>query len=240
MSQPPKGTGTGTNVLTLNYTSVANSIITVTIPAVGSYIQGNVDVAPGSVFNIGGNIYNTLYVAGTVNAGFTPGFCNRLNGWLVISPHGQQGTPAPLTQTTISQFAGLPATGPNTGYVTALGGFSLSRQRSELQSTDNGLARHGILQRRAGSFFRVTPPSHPTNKSTVLTDCRAIRSERIGRRPAIGTSRFVPGSPRNGRGGRMRPEPHFAESRIHEPVCTNSSPLVRFARPRHRSPQVSS
>ena len=56
VSQPPKGTGTGTNVLTLNYTSVANSIITVTIPAVGSYIQGSVDVAPGSVFNIGGNI----------------------------------------------------------------------------------------------------------------------------------------------------------------------------------------
>ena len=29
VSQPPKGTGTGTNVLTLNFTSVANSIVTV-------------------------------------------------------------------------------------------------------------------------------------------------------------------------------------------------------------------
>ena len=53
VSQPPKGTGTGTNVLTLNYTSVANSIVTVTIPAVGSYIQGNVNVDPTSSFNIG-------------------------------------------------------------------------------------------------------------------------------------------------------------------------------------------
>ena len=46
VSQPPKGTGTGTNVLTLNFTSVANSIVTVTIPAVGAYIQGNVIIDP--------------------------------------------------------------------------------------------------------------------------------------------------------------------------------------------------
>ena len=40
VSQPPKGTGTGTNVLTLNYTSVANSIVTVTIPAVALTSRG--------------------------------------------------------------------------------------------------------------------------------------------------------------------------------------------------------
>jgi hypothetical protein len=119
VSQPPKGTGTGTNVLTLNYTSVANSIITVTIPAVGAYIQGSVVVNPGSVFSIAGNIFNTLYVEGSITAGFSPvsskvtlGSLSRLT---VLN-----GTPAPLLQTTLSQF------GEETdqSYVTGLGGFA--------------------------------------------------------------------------------------------------------------------
>jgi hypothetical protein len=123
VSQPPKGTGTGTNVLTLNYTSVANSIVTVTIPAVGSYIQGNVDVAPGSVFSIGGNIFNTMYVAGTVTAGFTPVSSDTTVGTLsrltVLN-----GTPAFLLQTAIDGATKPPSSGPNTAYVTALGGFA--------------------------------------------------------------------------------------------------------------------
>jgi hypothetical protein len=119
VSQPPKGTGTGTNVLTLNYTSVANSFITVTIPAVGSFIQGNVNVGPGSLFSIGGNIYNTMYVAGTVTAGFTPSITRDTLGTLsrltVLN-----GTPAPLLQTTLSEF-NQPT---DQGYVTAFGGFA--------------------------------------------------------------------------------------------------------------------
>ncbi|HZW33010.1 MAG TPA: hypothetical protein VFF52_20005 [Isosphaeraceae bacterium] len=67
VSQPPKGTGTGSNILSLNYTSVANSIVTVTIPSIGSFIQGNVIINPGSVFGIGANIYNNMYVEGSVS-----------------------------------------------------------------------------------------------------------------------------------------------------------------------------
>ena len=48
--QPPKGTGTGSNVLSLNYTNVTNCIVTVTIPSVGSFIQSNININPGSVF----------------------------------------------------------------------------------------------------------------------------------------------------------------------------------------------
>ncbi len=131
VSQPPKGTGTGTNVLTLNFTSVANSIITVTIPAVGSYIQGNVFVDPTSVFRIGGNIFNTMYVAGSVTAGFVPaiplpaptptptptptattaGSLSRLTV--------EDGQPAPLLQTQLSEFVQT-----DQGYITAFGGFA--------------------------------------------------------------------------------------------------------------------
>jgi hypothetical protein len=132
VSQPPKGTGTGTNVLTLNFTDVANSIINVTIPAVGSFIQGNVDVDPTSAFNIGGNIFNTMYVAGSVTAGFVPatpaplptptptptptattvGSLTRLTV--------DDGKPAPLLQSALSQFNDT----SDTTYVTALGGFA--------------------------------------------------------------------------------------------------------------------
>ncbi|MHB1558538.1 MAG: hypothetical protein ACYC61_13860 [Isosphaeraceae bacterium] len=67
ISQPPKGTGTGSNVLSLNYTAVANSTTTVVIPSVGAFIQGNISIDPGSYFGIGGLIYNTMYVEGSVN-----------------------------------------------------------------------------------------------------------------------------------------------------------------------------
>jgi hypothetical protein len=68
VSQPPKGTGSGTNVLTLNYTTVANAIVTTVIPPVGAYIQGSViiDTAAGSAFLIGSNIFNTMYIEGSV------------------------------------------------------------------------------------------------------------------------------------------------------------------------------
>jgi hypothetical protein len=128
VSQPPKGTGTGTNVLTLNFTTVANSIVTVTIPAVGAYIQGNLTTDATSSFNIGatstGAIFNTLYVSGTVSAGFVPtpptvppltvGALARLT---------INGSPAALLQTRLSQFPAGSGETTDQFYVTALGGF---------------------------------------------------------------------------------------------------------------------
>ncbi len=69
VSQPPKGTGTGSNVLTLNFNSLANTTITVSLPpSVGAFIQGNlvIDTANGSSFLIGNNIFNTMYIEGGV------------------------------------------------------------------------------------------------------------------------------------------------------------------------------
>jgi len=67
--QPPKGTATGSNVLTLNFNSITNTTITVTVPPpVGSYIQGNVviDTASHSAFLIGNEINNTMYIEGGI------------------------------------------------------------------------------------------------------------------------------------------------------------------------------
>jgi hypothetical protein len=69
LSQPPKGTGTGSNVLTLNFNSLQNTTITVSLPpSVGAFIQGNViiDTANNSAVLIGNNIFNTFYVEGGV------------------------------------------------------------------------------------------------------------------------------------------------------------------------------
>jgi hypothetical protein len=136
VAQPPKGTGTGSNILSLNFTSVSNSIVTVSIPSVGSYIQGNLTVNPGSLFTIGGDILNTMYVEGTVSAGFTSvsstitlGYLSRLQ---IGAPPITNPVPpyAFLLQRILS---GVPGSGGGAGvpegtadqyYVTALGGFS--------------------------------------------------------------------------------------------------------------------
>src|SRR5262249_31612783 len=42
--QPPKGTGTGSNVLALNFTVASGQTITQTIPSVGGAVQGNIAI----------------------------------------------------------------------------------------------------------------------------------------------------------------------------------------------------
>jgi len=135
VAQPPKGTGTGSNILSLNYTTVSGNLITVSIPSLGSYIQGNVTVNPGSLFTIGGDIFNTMYVEGSVSAGFTSvsspvtvGYLSRIQ---VGAPPITNPVPpdAFLLQTNLSGDPGsgnsaAPRSGTDLFYITALGGFS--------------------------------------------------------------------------------------------------------------------
>ena len=121
--QPPKGTGTGSNVLSLNYTNLNNSISTVTIPSVGSFIQSSVNINPGSVFAMGGQIYFTMYVEGSVN-GYSRLFQH-------FGTSAQENPPfltqLPTVTATSTGTTGPPATpsGPAPdGYVTALQGVT--------------------------------------------------------------------------------------------------------------------
>ncbi len=111
-AQPPKGTGTGSNVLTLNFNSITGSITAITLPpAVGSFIQGNViiDTANGSSFLIGGNIFNTMYIQGGV-IGFSGMLVNT-----ATSPT------SPLFETRLPTES---STTTSQGFVTALQGAS--------------------------------------------------------------------------------------------------------------------
>ena len=66
--QPPKGTGTGSNVLTLNFTTLANTITTLTTPpSVSAYIQGNIIIGPGSAFVLGRSVDETIWVIGNID-----------------------------------------------------------------------------------------------------------------------------------------------------------------------------
>jgi hypothetical protein len=68
VNQPPKGTGTGTNVLLLNFNTLQNTITSVSTPsAIGTYIQGSVVINPGSEFLVGANIVNPMYVEGSIS-----------------------------------------------------------------------------------------------------------------------------------------------------------------------------
>jgi hypothetical protein len=121
-SQPPKGTGTGSNVLTLNFTVVSGTTLSgVTVPPVGSFIVGDLFVAPGSIFSIGGAIFNTFYVQGALNAGFSPALTSISLG--TLSRLTVSGNPAGLLQRRLSSFP-LSMALNDQNYVTALGGFS--------------------------------------------------------------------------------------------------------------------
>ena len=114
VSQPPKGTGTGSNVLALNFTTVISALVTVEVPSVGSFIQGGVTINPGSVFSISGNIYNTMYTEGTIN-GYSRLFIN----------YGLPSQTNPPLIQSLAVAGNVPpsTTGPApAGFVTAIGG----------------------------------------------------------------------------------------------------------------------
>ena len=107
MSQPPKGTGTGTNVLLLNFNSLQNTITTVNTPGpIGTFIQGSVVINPGSAFLVSNNIVNPMYVEGTING------ASRLRV--------NAGTPPGVFPTFLTQLPPSSITFPN--LVVALGG----------------------------------------------------------------------------------------------------------------------
>jgi hypothetical protein len=123
VSQPPKGTGTGSNVLSLNFTNVSNSIITITIPSVGSYIQGNVAIGPGSYFTLGGQIFNTMYVEGNVT-GYSRLIQNAGTPAQKSPPFITSLAFSTSTTTSTSVPPATPAGPAPAGYLTALQGVT--------------------------------------------------------------------------------------------------------------------
>jgi len=64
--QPPKGTGTGSNVLSLNLPATTTQVAQAPQTAVSGYIQGSVNIGVGSSFTVGGEIFYPLYIIGNV------------------------------------------------------------------------------------------------------------------------------------------------------------------------------
>ena len=63
--QPPKGTGTGSNVLSLNQ-PVVGTTSNITEPSVSTYIQGNLTINDSSQFIVGRQIDNQMYIGGNL------------------------------------------------------------------------------------------------------------------------------------------------------------------------------
>ncbi len=66
VNQPPKGTGTGSDVLSLNLPSTTTLVAATPEAAVSTYIQGNVIIDPGSEFSVGRDIDNIMYIEGSI------------------------------------------------------------------------------------------------------------------------------------------------------------------------------
>jgi hypothetical protein len=64
--QPPKGTGTGSDVLSLNQ-PVVGTTTNISVPSVSAYLQGSISIGPGSAFVIGRNVDQSIYLLGTID-----------------------------------------------------------------------------------------------------------------------------------------------------------------------------
>jgi hypothetical protein len=66
VAQAAKGTGTGTNVLTLN-APIVGTTTNDQFPAVSTYILGSLIINPGSVFKVTRNVDQIMYIGGDLN-----------------------------------------------------------------------------------------------------------------------------------------------------------------------------
>ncbi|WP_337173439.1 hypothetical protein [Paludisphaera sp.] len=85
VSQPPKGTGTGSNVLTLNVPLVGTQS-TEQFPPVSAYVQGDLIIAAGGSFNVGRKIDSEFRVNGFVSGFSRFQFTNGLPP--IVGPGG--------------------------------------------------------------------------------------------------------------------------------------------------------
>jgi hypothetical protein len=91
--QPPKGTGTGANVLSLNLSLVGTTFTGTIPPEVSAYFQGNLTIDPGSAFVVGRNVDQSIFIIGDVVG------ANR-----IIIPHSTV-TPASNTIVSVGTFS---------------------------------------------------------------------------------------------------------------------------------------
>jgi len=85
VAQPPKGTGTGANVLSLNAPLIGTTFVGTTPPAVSAYIQGDLIVGPGGQFGVGRGVDKLIFVGGDINGSSR-----------VFIPENNTGLPSPV------------------------------------------------------------------------------------------------------------------------------------------------
>ncbi len=110
--QPPKGTGTGSNVLSLNQPIVGTLTVAPTETSVSGYIQGSVNIVSPSSFVVGGEIFFPLYIIGNVTGTNLITFGSAKGTAFAPFPLDIQGTSAPfITSANSTTFtAGTPGT----------------------------------------------------------------------------------------------------------------------------------
>ena len=67
VGQPPKGTGTGSNVLSLNAPLIGTTFVGNVPPPVSAYIQGDLVIGPGGQFGIGRAVDKEIFIGGDIN-----------------------------------------------------------------------------------------------------------------------------------------------------------------------------
>jgi hypothetical protein len=85
--QPPKGTGTGSDVLSLNQPVVGTTSVVAPEESVSAYIQGDINIGAGSAFVVGRNVDQTIFVIGNI------GNTEPLSFSRIVIPHSNVTDP---------------------------------------------------------------------------------------------------------------------------------------------------
>lgn len=85
VGQPPKGTGTGSNVLSLNAPLIGTTFVGDVPSPVSGYIQGDLVVGPGGQFGVGRAVDKLIFIGGNVDG------ASR-----VFIPENNTGQPSPV------------------------------------------------------------------------------------------------------------------------------------------------
>jgi len=141
--QPPKGTGTGSNVLSLNQPSTTTLVAAPVQPSVSGYIQGSVNIVSPSSFMVVGEIFYPLYIIGNVTGTNLITFGTVKATAFAPIPLDIQGTPTPpvgiapaITSANSTTFTvGMPGSFP----VTATGFPTPTLSRSSTDTLPSGV-----------------------------------------------------------------------------------------------------
>jgi len=162
--QPPKGTGTGSDVLSLNLPSTTPLVAAAPQTSVSGYIQGNVTIGATSSFVVGGEIFYPLYIIGNVTGTNLITFGSEKATAFAPFPLDIQGTATPP----VGQAPAITGANSTTFTVGTAGSFTVTATGFPTPTlSESGTLPSGVTFNAATGVLSGTPAAAGTFPLTL-------------------------------------------------------------------------